>query len=278
MSKPIRKKITSVHLIELLQRNIIVTIVALCIAFVGIIAFYRLYVKKETFVYVKVKVSQGYWWATTQKPNMWYIKAIQGAKEEKDVVGAPLATVLRVAYYPWYGSNSFDIFVTLRIKVTRMGKSGPYNFRRETIGVSSPIDFEFDTVQFTGTIVQMSEKPIDPVTRSKTVYLSKKYTYPWEYDAIKVGDYFNDGNANVIEILDKAKGETNEIIVNEGGKLISQETEEYRYIALKIKMRVREDGGQIFYGDEIIVSPGRNLGFVTNGFTFNDYVVSKIED
>lgn len=278
MSKPTRKKIIPAYLIGLLKKNIMVTIVALCVALVGMIALYRLYVKKETFVYVKVKVGQGYWWATTQKPNMWYIKAIQEAKEEKDVVGAPLATVLRVAYYPWYGSNSFDIFVTLRIKVTKMGKNGTYSFRRETIGVSSPIDFEFETVQFTGTIVAMSEKPIVPVTKNKIVYLSKKYTYPWEYDAIKIGDYFHDGNANVVEILDKAKGETNEIIVNEGGKLVSQETEEYRYIALKIKMRVREDGGQVFYGEEIIVSPGRNLGFVTNGFTFNDYVVSKIED
>lgn len=278
MSKSVRQKTLYTRLIELFRKNVIITVVAICIAVVGVVAFYRLYVKKETFVYVKVKVGQGYWWATTQKPNMWYIKAIQEAKEEKDVVGAPLATVLRVEYYPWYGSNSFDIFVTLRIKVTKTGKNGTYSFRRETIGVSSPIDFEFETVQFTGTIVQMSEKPIVPIAKNKIVYLSKKYTYPWEYDAIKIGDYFNDGNANVVEILDKAKGETNEIIVNENGKLVSNETEEYRYIALKIKMRVREDGGQIFYGDEIIVSPGRNLGFVTNGFTFNDYVVSKIED
>lgn len=278
MSKRINKMKIFSFLINLFKKNLIVLIMALCIGFVGVISLYRLYIQKTQFIYVKVKVGQGYWWATTQKPNMWYIKAIQQAKEEKDVLGEPLATIVRVAYYPWYGSNSFDIFVTLRIKVTKSGKTGAYNFKRETIGVSSPIDFEFENVQFTGTIVAMSEKPIVPVTTNKVVYLSKKYTYPWEYDAIHIGDYFNDGNANVIEILDKAKGETNEIIVNEGGRLVSNATEEYRYISLKIRMRVREDGGQIFYGDEIIVSPGRNLGFVTNGFTFNDYVVSKIED
>lgn len=278
MGKLIRKRNIYSLLVEFSKKNLVVILIVACILLVGAISIYRLYVQKTQFIYVKVKVSQGYWWATTQKPNMWYIKAIQQAKEEKDVIGEPLATVMRVAYYPWYGSNSFDIFVTLRIKVTKIGKTGVYSFKRETIGVSSPIDFEFEKVQFTGTIVTMSEKPIVPTTTNKVVYLSKKYTYPWEYDAIHIGDYFNDGNTNVIEILDKAKGDTNEVIVNEGGRLVSNETEEYRYISLKIKMRVREDGGQVFYGDEIIVSPGRSLGFVTNGFTFNDYVVSKIED
>lgn len=278
MSKRIKQNTTFSFLVELFRKNSIVFMIIMCVGIVAAVSVYKLYIQKTQFIYVKVKVGQGYWWANAQKPNMWYIKAIQQAKEEKDVIGEPLAKVMRVAYYPWYGSNSFDIFVTLRIKVTKIGKTGAYSFKRETIGISSPIEFEFENVQFIGTIVEMSEKPIIPVTKNKVVYLSKKYTYEWEYDAIQVGDYFNDGNANVIEILEKAKGETNEIIVNEGGKLLSSETEEFRYIMLKIKMRVREDGGQIFYGDEIIVSPGRNLGFVTNGFTFNDYVVSKIEN
>lgn len=278
MNKRVRKFNASFLIPSFFKKNLIVLAIVFCISIVGGVSLYRLYIQEPTYIYIKVKVGQGYWWATTQKPNMWYIKAIQQAKEEKDMFGGPLATIMRVTYYPWYGTNSFDIFVTMRIKVTEVGKKGLYSFKRETIGVSSPVEFEFENVQFSGTIVALSEDPIVPITENKIVYLSKKYTYPWEYDAIQVGDYFNDGNANVIEILDKAKGETNEIIVNEGGKLISSETEEYRHISLKIKMRVREEGGQIIYGDEIIISPGRVLGFVTNGFTFNDYVVSKIED
>jgi hypothetical protein len=223
-----------------------------------------------------VKVGQGYWWASTQKPAMWYVRAIQQAREELDLTGKPIAKVLRVAYYPWYGSNSFDVFVTVQLQVTKVGEKG-YLFKRETLGISAPIDLEFKNVHFSGTIVDMSTKPFIPLTITKIIYLSKKYTYPWEYDAIQVGDYFNDGNGNVIEILDKAKGETNDIYVNEAGKLLSTETETYRHILLKVSMRARIVNGQILYGEETIVSPGRSLGFVTNGFTFNDYVVSKIE-
>ncbi|MFZ2206225.1 MAG: hypothetical protein WA061_04295 [Microgenomates group bacterium] len=255
----------------------LVFVIVGCVGFVGLVSIYKLYIKKPTYIYVKVKVGQGYWWASTQKPSMWYLKAIQNAQEEVDLTGKPTAKVLRVAYYPWYGSNQYDIYVTLRLSVSKVGAQGSYTYNRETIGIGGPIDLEFKNVQFSGTIIALSEKPIVPTTESKTVYLTKKYTYPWEYDAIKIGDYFNDGNGNVIEILEKAKGETNEVVLNDMGRLLSAETETYRYILLKIKMRVRQEDGQILYGDEIIVSPGRNLGFITNEFTFNDYVVSKIE-
>lgn len=274
-----RKKLTNIFssLIKFAIQNYLILIIIGCVGFVGIVSIYKLYIKKPTYIYVKVKVGQGYWWASTQKPSMWYLKAIQSAKEEVDLTGKPTAKVLRVAYYPWYGSNQYDVYVTLQLQVSKVGRQGSYNFKRETIGVGGPIDLEFKNVQFSGTIIALSEKPIAPITKTRVVYLTKKYTYPWEYDAIQIGDYFNDGNSNVIEILEKAKGETNEVIINDLGKLSSTETETYRYILLKIKMRVREEEGQMLYGDEIIISPGRNLGFITNGFTFNDYVVSKIE-
>jgi hypothetical protein len=249
----------------------------LCVLFVGAISVYKVFIQKPTYVYARVKVGQGYWWASTQKPSLWYVQAIQKAKEEKDLTGDPIAKILKVAYYPWYGSNQFDVFVTLQLKVTKIGKTGQYNFKRETIGVSSPIDLEFPHVQFSGTIIDLSEKPPSTELVSKTVYLTKKFIYPWEYDQIHVGDYFNDGNSNVVEIVEKAKGETNEVLVNELGKLLSSETESYRYVMLKVRMRLRPEGGQYLYGDEIVVSPGRTLGFVTNNFTFNDYVVAKIE-
>jgi len=274
-----QKKRTGI-LSSLLQFTIahyLVLIIVGCVGFVGLVSVYKLYIKKPTHIYVKVKVGQGYWWASTQKPSMWYLKAIQAAKEEIDIMGKPIAKVLRVAYYPWYGSSQYDIYVTLQLSVSKVGKQGVYNFNRETIGVGGPIDLEFKNVQFSGTIIALSEKPIVPITQTRVVYLSKKYTYPWEYDAIKIGDYFNDGNSNVIEILEKAKGETNEVVLNDMGRLLSAETETYRYILLKIKMRVRQEDVQILYGDEIIVSPGRSFGFITNEFTFNDYVVSKIE-
>lgn len=259
------------------KKNILLLVVVACVGFVGLISVYRIFFQKPTYVYVRVKVGQGYWWASTQKPSLWYVRAIQAAKEEKDLKGEPIAKILRVAYYPWYGSNNFDIYVTLQLKVSQTGKKGTYSFKRDTIAVSTPIDLEFPTVQFSGTITALSDKPFEQNLTDKTVYLTKKYTYPWEYDAIQIGDYFNDGNGNVVEVLEKAKGETSEVLVNELGKLLPAQTETYQYIHLKVLLRLRPQNDQWIYGEEIIVSPGRGFGFVTNNFTFNDYVVAKIE-
>lgn len=271
------QSLTLQNIIALGKKNILLLIVIACVGFVGLVSVYRIFFQKPTYVYVRVKVGQGYWWASTQKPSLWYVKAIQEAQEEKDLKGEPIAKILRVAYYPWYGSNSFDIYVTLQLRVTQTGKKGTYSFKRETIAVSAPIDLEFPNVQFSGTITALSEKPFKQNLQEKMVYLTKKYVYPWEYDAIQVGDYFNDGNGHVLEIIDKAKGQTSEVLVNELGKLLPYETETYQYIHLKVKMRLRLQNDQLLYGEEIVVSPGRGLGFVTNNFTFNDYVVSKIE-
>ena len=56
-----------------------------CIAFVGIISFYKLFVKKENFVYARVKMSQGLWWASTQRPPSWLAFSLRPGMVEKEI-------------------------------------------------------------------------------------------------------------------------------------------------------------------------------------------------
>ena len=166
---------------------------------------------KPTYVYVKVKVGQGLWWANTQRPNTWFVEAIKQAKEEVDLTGQPIAQVLGVRYYRWWGGGDFNTYVTAKLKVSKLGKTGKYNFKRSTIGVGAPIDFEFPNVQFSGTIMTISEKPLIEKYVEKTVYMTKKGAYPWEYDAIHIGDQYFDGKQTVFEILSKKTQDTNNI-------------------------------------------------------------------
>lgn len=263
--------------ISFIKKYYFILIIIGCVGFVGIVSTYKLYIQKPTYVYVKIRVGQGYWWSSTARPSLWYIRAIREAKEEKDLVGNTVAKILRVSYYPYYGTSQFETYVTLQLKVSKMGNKGTYNFKRETIGVSGPIDLEFSNVQISGTIIALSDKPIVPRLTEKTVYLTKKYAYPWEYDEIKIGDYLDDGNGIVVEILDKAKGDTNEVLVNDLGRIVNSETETYRYIILKVRLIGREEAGRFIYGEEIIIAPGRGMDFITNGFVFNGYFVAQVE-
>lgn len=114
-SKP--KAVSSLtHVISsFIKQNYFLLIFVGCIGFAGVVAFYKLFIVKPTYVYVKVKVGQGMWWVSTQKPSAWFVKAIQEAKEQKDLTGKPLATVLAVSYYPYTLSQAmsgqYDVYL-----------------------------------------------------------------------------------------------------------------------------------------------------------------------
>lgn len=271
------KKLTRKKIVTLIKENYFLLIFIGCIGFVGAVAFYKLFISKPTYVYAKIKVGQGMWWASTQRPSIWFVNAIEEARVQKDLTGKPLVEVLSVSYYPWYGSSQYDVYVTAKLKVSKVSGKGTYNFNRETIGVSSPIDLEFPNIQYSGTITELSSQPLNESYSEKIIYLSKKYTYPWEYDEIQIGDKFKNGNKIIFQILDKAKGETNEVLTNDFGNLVSTDAETYRYIIIKAKINVKMESNQLVYGEEYIISPGRSLGFTTEHSTLNDYMISKVE-
>ena len=265
------------NIITFIKKNYFLIIFAGCIGFVGVVAFYKLFISKPTYVYAKVKVGQGLWWATTQRPSLWCVRAIEQANEQKELTGKTLAKILNVTYYPYYGSGQYETYITAQLKVSKVGGTGTYNFNRETIGVSSSIDLEFSNVQFSGTIIDLSETPIKDSYVEKTIYLTKKYSYPWEYDQIQLGDSLSNGKKKIFEVVDKAKGDTNEMFFNDLGKLVSTESETYRYIIIKAKVQVKNIDGQYIFGEEYVLSSGRSIPVVTNNLTLNDYTISKIE-
>ncbi len=266
------------QLFLLAKRNYIVTVIVLCVLFVGVMSVYKLFIAKPTYVYVKVKVGQGLWWANTSRPNAWFVEAIKQAKVEVDLTGQPIAQIQGVRYYRWWGGGDFNTYVTAKLRVSKLGKTGKYNFKRSTIGVGAPIDFEFPNVQFSGTIMTISEKPLIEKYVEKTIYMTKKYAYLWEYDAMQVGDTYFDGQDNVFTLLDKQLTDTNEVVKPDTGGLINtQLAEQRKYIQLKAKIKVREENGQLFFGEESIITQGGGIYVVTSRFAYNDYAVAKVE-
>lgn len=266
-------------LLTFIKQNYFLLIFVGCIGFVGVVSFYKLFIAKPTYVYAKVKVGQGMWWASTQKPSLWFVKAIQEAKEQKDLTGKPVVTLLGVTYYPYTLSQAlagqYDVYVTVKLKVSAVGKKGTYNFNRETIGVSAPIDLEFPNVQFSGTIIALSEQPFIEKYEYKMVYLTKRIPYPWEFEQIKIGDVQQIGKREVFRILDVYSGGISESTLLQQGTLISAQTNSY---TVKSQILVKHEDGQYIFGEEYPIAPGKLLqGVATNNFTFTDYYITKIE-
>ena len=264
------------------KQNYFVTVIALCVLFVGVVSVYKLFIAKPTYVYVKVKVGQGLWWANTAKPSMWFIQAIQSAKEEKDLTGSVIAKIINVTYYPWWGVGQFDTYVTARLKVSKIGKDAKYNFKRSTIGIGAPIDFEFNSVQFSGTVIELYEKPPTEKKIEKIVTLVKQGGYnkdsPYFYENIKTGDKYFNGEEVVFEVLDKRLDKQLWIITNNlTAETFEREIDTNKNIIVKAKVKCVLKNGQCFFAEEQILIPGRDLSAATPNFFLNSFTVVKVE-
>jgi len=258
-------------IIQFLIKNYLVAVFLACIAFVGLVSIYKLFVVKPTFIYARVKMGQGLWWASTQRPPLWLVKSIRKGDVQTDLTGKPVAEILSVRYYPTYSTNQYDVYLNIKLKV-----SGKYNFNRTTIGIGAPVDFEFPSSQFSGTIIDLSEKPIKDDYQEKIVYLTKLYASPWEYDGIKIGDKFFDGAENAVEILDKT-GESVEINPSFNGSVESSFSQVKKNILVKVKLQVKKIDNKYIFGNEQTVSPGKTIYLATDNFNFVDYTVAGIE-
>lgn len=259
-----------------LHKNLLLLFVV-GIVFVGLVGAYKFFLSKPSYIYVKVKVGQGLWWANTMKPNTWLVEGIKQAKEEIDITGQSLAQILGVRYYRWWGGGQYDVYVMAKLRVTKLGKTNKYNFKRVSVGVGAPIDFEFPNVQFSGTIMQISEKPIIEKYIEKTVYITKKGAYPWEYDTIPIGDQYFDGERVIFQVLSKETRDTNNISTDYYGNSDPDTTEPKKYITLKVMMQVREENGQLLFGDEQLVIQGQGIFVATSKYAYNDFTVAKVE-
>lgn len=249
-------------------KNYFISIFLACIAFVFLVSGYRLFFQKPTYIYVKVKMGQGLWWASTTKPPLWFIKSLNIGDEQMGLLGQPTAEIKTIRYYPTNISNQYDVYLTMKLRVSGNKKTGVYNFNRSPIGVGAPIDFEFPDSQFSGTIISLSDKFIQDKNVNKTVYLYKKGAPTWEFDAIKIGDKFFDGQDNVFEILDKYAADNQSLF---------ETNNQTKDITVKAKIKIKDTGRQLLFGEEQVIAPGKTIYVSTKDFTFTNYIITKVE-
>jgi len=256
--------------------NYFISIFLACIAFVGFVSVYKMFFVKPTYVYVKVKMGQGLWWASTQRPPMWFVKNLKAGVEEKGLTGEPSAKILSLHYYPWWESNQYDVYLIMKLRVTGSKKTGRYNFKRSSIGVGAPVDFEFPSLQFSGTIIEISKKPIKENLITKTIILTKKWAFPWEYDAIQIGDKYFDGQDTVFTIIDKTAKDVYAEYSSYGNNY-PIESEVKKNITVKAKIKLQKTYNLFVFGNEQLIGLGKTINIATDNFTFTDYLVTEIE-
>src|SRR3970040_1664144 len=77
---------------------------SLVIFLIGLVKYFY---DGSNYIYVKVKVGQGLWWASTDKPNSWFIDSIKKGEKETDLMGRTQSEILSMTYYPVLTENNF---------------------------------------------------------------------------------------------------------------------------------------------------------------------------
>ena len=255
------------------------------LATVVAIFFLKSFFREPAYLYTKVKVSQGLWWASTSKPNLWMAKSVNVGDSEENLLGQKIAEVVEVRYYPYFAffsennpyDDKYDIYITAKIAVSQSGSTKKALFKRSAVGVGSPITFEFPDTQVTGTVIALSDIPFDDEYTDKTIYLTKRLAYPWEYDAIKIGETYFDGKEMVFKILGKTQTPTAAISADAYGNFTAQTLDQRRYLTVRASVKLKVKGEELFFGEEKQIKAGSLFAVVTPGYTFEEFLVSRLE-
>lgn len=262
-------------LFRFIRNHYYLTAFGILLAFVGIIIGIRLlFPKSSTFIFAKVKMGQGLWYAASGKPNIWFINALK-EQIRKNTQKVPTAQVISVRYYPWFTTDQFDVYVTVKLRVTK-SKTG-YTFKRNAVSVGAPIEIELPSILLNGTVIDISQSPFEYPYSDKQIILTKRGAYPWEYDAVKIGDSFSDGEATVFEVTDKSTRNISTLAPDVFGNTSPQLTESRYYLTVKAKIKVKEKNGQFIFGEDQVIREGKPFNFSTSNFTFQDYIVGEIK-
>lgn len=97
--------------------------------------------------------------------------------------------------------------------------------------------------------------------------MSKSNADPWEYDAIKTGDKYFDGENNILEIKDKSFFDV----------ISNTDNRQLKNITVKATIWAKDVNNKLIYGEVQIIAPGKNVYLSTDNFSFNNYIVSKVE-
>lgn len=266
---------------KFLKKNYIIVAFLAIVGITLLVAGIKLITGETTYVYARVKVSQGLWWASAQKPAIWLANNLQKGDVEIGLGGSPTVEVLEVRKYPLgipnYGNEQYEVFLTLKMKVSQNERQQKYMFKRSALAVGSPVDLEFTKTQVSGTVMDLSEKPFKDAYVEREIELVKYLGYQPEFDAITVGSSYFDGEDTVFEVLDKSSEYTYEVYAGAGNNY-PVETDKRLTITVRAKLKLKQENETLFFREDYPVQVGKKISVQTPSYFFDQYSIKSISE
>lgn len=276
VSLPLTRKV-----IVQIKKNYLVFFFALIILFIGSVITYKIIYSKSEYMYVQVKVGEGYWWASTLKPSIWYVNAIRKGEKAQDLLGRTTAQIIAKRIYPTWTNDQYDTYITMKLRVSYNAKTKEYSFENNTVSIGSPIEVQFPKADVTGTIIDLGAKPLSTNYVEKTVYLVDQggYTkdFTFRYDGIKVGDSYFDGQDTVFTVLSKRLDKNIWTVTDNNAQVYERDVYTTQNIVVKARIKVQKEADGYYFGKDYKLSNNASIPFSTPGFIFEGFVVREIQ-
>lgn len=262
------------------------TLILIFIIIIGITGFYAFsnkIAKPKAEIYLKMKLSQGLWWSSSSNPPIWLADSVKPGDIEKDLFGNDIATVINKTYYssePLKFPNQYEVYITLKLATKQDQGTNKYRYKRNTLAVGSPINVDLASATVTGSVMAISDSPFQEEYLTKKITLINLYGYysdsPNEYDNIKIGDEYFDGQSTAFKITNKYLGPRLTAFADNNGRQVINQLKVNQHIFIDAEIKVKQIDNMFFYGEEQRVTPGANLNIQTNSLDLTKYTVVSL--
>lgn len=240
---------------------------------------------KEQWVKAEVKISASSWWqAYFTAPPYWLGESINVGDKEFDSQGKVVAEVSDVKAYELSNLEQQeparkDFYLTLKLLVARDRRTGKLKFKNQPLEVGGPIELRLVNTYVPGMVtfvegISNGEKMREIVVEG--VWLN---SYPWNAEGIPIGGKMEDGMGNIMaEVLEKRIELAEKTVETAWGGLVVSRDPLRRDIYLKVKLKARESGDNLYFLYDKKVKIGENLFIQLPGIDVKWLSVRKIYD
>lgn len=252
------------------------------IGIVGLIlaglASYQVVTQKPTFVTVRIKGSPGNWWWVTPRPPDWLANSVHAGDKEYNASNKAIAEVLAVDIYD-AGGPTKDIYLTTKLDVRYNTKTKKYRYKGEPLEIGGPISLSLGSTFFPGMVVGISgEGTVAPEYKDLIIQVRHKDRWPYEYDAIKIGEKIVDGNNQPIaEIIAKSQSPAIREVQTLAGQVVKGLSPVLNDYYVTIRIRAEEQDGQFIYREEQYIKVGNQMWLLFPSYNMSGAHIIAIE-
>lgn len=193
------------------------TIVPLFVIFTVIIClavFVKSFLIKDTYIEVELLVSGGEWWWDTLHPPYWLGDPIVNGAVEYTIQGKKQVELLEIQKFN-EGSKK-TIYIKARLLATVNKWTKKYRYKQTPLEIGATILLAPNNIQLYANIIGIQGVSPERQRVKRTVTLKWYNIYPWQAEAISVGDQMISSEKDVwVTILTKEVANAEKIILNE---------------------------------------------------------------